>query len=289
MRTTASLPRRRAAVPTPDHAGYTEAVRRAAALIRGNALQKVVLARELAVEFDTAICLDAVFNRLVTLNPGVTHFQIPLNQGGTLLGASPELLLRREGRRVMCNPLAGSARRVADPVKDAAIGAALLGSPKDRHEHSFVVAQIKEALAPVCDSLHVPPEPSLVQTAQMWHLGTHIEGILTDTGLSALDLALLLHPTPAVCGTPTQEARALIGELEPFDRGTFAGAVGWCDDKGDGEWAVTIRCGIVEDRKIRLYAGAGIVGDSDPEMEWAETEAKLGTMLTVLGLADQHP
>lgn len=270
----------------PDHDGYTSAVHRAATLIQEGALQKVVLARQLSMEFDTTIDVEAIFQRLVTLNPSVTHFQVPLANGGVLLGASPELLLRREGRRVTCNPLAGSARRVSNPQEDALIGSALLVSAKDRHEHSFVVSQLQAALTPLCDTLYVPSEPNLIQTAQMWHLSTHIEGYLTDAQLSALDLAIRVHPTPAVCGTPTDTARDLISELEPFNRGTFAGAVGWCDHNGDGEWAVTIRCGVVQDRTVHLYAGAGIVADSNPEMEWAETEAKLGTMLNVFGLAE---
>jgi isochorismate synthase len=133
-------------------------------------------------------------------------------------------------------------------------------------------------------ALDIPSSPELLSTATLWHLSTPINGEVQDAQENALSLACLLHPTPALCGTPTLVARDLIEQLEPFDRGLFGGIVGWCDDRGNGEWVVTIRCGTVSDDRVRLFAGAGIVPDSSPESEWRETGVKLNTMLRAFGL-----
>jgi isochorismate synthase len=203
---------------------------------------------------------------------------------GELIGVSPELLVRKRGSRVFSNPLAGSAKRRASPDEDKRTAEALLDSEKDHYEHRLVIDEIRRVMAPECTSLTIPEQPSLLSTAAMWHLSTAIEGELRNPGRSSLQLACQLHPTPAVCGAPTELARKLINLVEPFERGLFTGMVGWCDAAGNGEWVVTIRCGTVVDNCLRLFAGAGIVEASSPASEWAETQAKLGTMLAACGL-----
>ncbi len=204
--------------------------------------------------------------------------------------------MRKHAGRIHSNPLAGSAKRQQDPVADAAVSAALMASAKDHYEHRLVIDDIERVLRPLCAQLDVPPQPSLLSTGAMWHLSTRIEGVLADPAMTALQVACKLHPTPAVCGHPTRMARKLINLVEPFERGLFTGMVGWCDAEGNGEWAVTIRCGRIHQQRIQLFAGAGIVADSDPASEWAETQAKLQTMLNALGvylppqlLAEQAP
>ncbi|GID65355.1 isochorismate synthase DhbC [Actinoplanes cyaneus] len=269
--------------PVPTPGGYRDAVARAVAEIRDGRYTKVVLARSLHAEvsgFDPAPVVRALTGR----DPGGYTFAVDLGAGRTLFGASPELLVARHGRTVTANPLAGSAARSADPVEDRRRAAELLASAKDRHEHAVVSEQVAEVLRRYCSSLDAPAEPSLVATATMWHLSTLITGEIADPAVSALELATALHPTPAVCGTPTPAAREAIGRLEPFDRGFYTGMVGWVDAAGDGEWAVTIRCATAGPSGIDLYAGAGVVADSDPSAELAETTAKLGTLLSALGV-----
>ncbi|MDG4862980.1 chorismate-binding protein, partial [Streptomyces sp. T-3] len=195
-----------------------------------------------------------------------------------------ELLVSRLGGRLVANPLAGSTPRSADLAEDVRRAAALLESAKDLHEHAVVVDAVREALAPYCTDLEVPERPTLVRTAAMWHLSTTVTGTVAQPSTSALELAYALHPTPAVCGTPTGLAREVIAELEPFDRGLYTGMVGWGDANGDGEWVVTIRCAEAEERSLRLYAGAGVVADSSPQAETAETGAKFGTFLHAVGV-----
>ncbi|MEV6345858.1 isochorismate synthase [Actinoplanes sp. NPDC051851] len=275
----------RALRPVPEPERYREAVARAVRQIRAGAYTKTVLARSLRVEapgFDPAPSVRALAAR----DPGGYTFAVDLGAGRTLFGASPELLVSRHGRTVTANPLAGSAARSADPAEDHLRAAALLASVKDRHEHAMVADQVAAVLDRYCTSLTVPPTPSVTGTATMWHLSTLITGELADDAVTALELATALHPTPAVCGTPTGAARAAIAELEAFDRGFYTGMVGWVDADGDGEWAVTIRCATADPDGLDLFAGAGVVADSDPSAELAETTAKLRTLLAALGLEE---
>jgi isochorismate synthase len=212
-------------------------------------------------------------------------FGIDLGDGRTLFGASPELLVSRRGPVVTAHPLAGSIPRSADPAEDARRAAGLLESAKDRYEHAFVSEAVADGLRPFCRDVVKPAEPALTATPTMWHLGSTITGTVADPDIDALTLAAALHPTPAVCGTPPDAARRAIAELETFDRGFYAGMVGWTDASGDGEWAVTIRCATAGPDGLHVYAGAGIVQGSDPTAELAETTAKLGTMLNVLGVS----
>lgn len=271
----------------PEKDGFTQAVSGALTAFAEGTLRKAVLSRILEIELTRPVDVTAVMATLIGQNPHGYHFHVPLPDGGTLLGASPELLIRKQGDVIVSNPLAGSAKRSDDPGRDILASRQLLQSSKDNHEHALVIDGVRRLLEPWCRTLKIPTEPMLMHTPTMWHLSTLIEGEAREKEVSVLQLACLLHPTAAVCGAPTAAARALIQSLEPFDRGLFAGIVGWCDADGDGEWAIAIRCGTVNDRWVRLFAGAGIVPASDPASEWAETEAKLGTMLRAFGISGE--
>ncbi|USQ85074.1 isochorismate synthase [Streptomyces phaeoluteigriseus] len=268
-------------VPSPER--YGEAVAAAVARMRAGEFDKVVLARTLELTSAREPDLPAMLRRLARRDPDGYTFAVPSGPGRTLVGASPELLVSRRGGRLVANPLAGSAPRSADLAEDVRRAAALLESAKDLHEHAVVVAAVREALAPFCARLEVPERPTLVRTAALWHLSTTVTGDLSDPSVTALDLASALHPTPAVCGTPTDVARAVIAASEPFDRGPYTGMVGWQDADGDGEWVVTLRCAEAEGRGLRLFAGAGVVAESVPEAETAETAAKFRTFLHAVG------
>ncbi|MCW2246585.1 isochorismate synthase [Azospirillum fermentarium] len=267
-----------------DHSAYTAAVRRAIGLFTTTDLRKVVLSRPLDIDADGGFAPARLVDALLQQNPTAYVFSVPVGQGEHLIGASPELLLRKVGRTVLSNPLAGSARRGGPEHEEQARLDALLASEKDRIEHRYVVDAVRDALAPHCRTLSVPDEPEALSTPTMWHLSTRVTGELADDGLSPLRLAHALHPTPAVCGTPHALAHEAIGALEGYARGWYSGMVGWMDSHGCGEWAVTIRCGLVSGTRLRLYAGAGIVAHSCPEAEWEETAAKLRTMLNLFGL-----
>ncbi|WP_333629139.1 isochorismate synthase, partial [Stenotrophomonas cyclobalanopsidis] len=206
-----------------------------------------------------------------------------------LVGATPELLLRKRGAQVLSHPLAGSARRSSDPAEDQRVAQALLASRKDHDEHRHVVEAIVDGLAPWCSRVEAQAQPMLHATASMWHLGTRIHATLKDPSTPAATLLAELHPTPAVCGTPRQAALQRIRELEPVPRGFYAGAVGWLDAQGDGDWYVAIRCARLQGTQLRLFAGAGIVADSQPEAEAAETGAKFTALLNALGVHDPAP
>ncbi|MFG2776696.1 isochorismate synthase [Streptomyces prunicolor] len=270
--------------PEPAEVHYVAAVEEALRRLGSGRLDKVVLARTLHLTAESPVSVHELLASLRRGNPHAYVFAAPLAAGRTLVGASPELLVAKEGGNVVSHPLAGTTPRSADPDEDARRAGALLRSAKDLREHALVVDAVAAALRPYCRRLRVPARPSLTRTATLWHLGTRVRGVLRDPATSSLALAAALHPTPAVCGTPTDAARDLIGELEPFDRGYYAGTVGWCNTAGDGEWAVAIRCAEVEDRSLRLFSGAGIVPGSSPQGELAETAAKFGTLLDALGL-----
>lgn len=276
--------------PQPDPAAYRDAVAAAIEQLRAGGLDKVVLARALRVTGHGRPDSAALLANLAAADPGAHVYSMPLGGGSALVGASPELLISRSGGRVVAHPMAGSAPRSGDAATDRERARGLLASGKDLREHAAVVEAVRAGLGPLCARLDVPDAPEISTTPTMIHLATRIEGTLADPAVTALDAALALHPTPAVCGVPAGAARGVIGELEPFNRGPYAGLTGWTDAHGDGEWAVTIRCGIVESDadspSVRLYAGAGIMADSDPDAELAETGAKFGTLLRALGAED---
>jgi isochorismate synthase len=290
---TGPLPTVRITATVPPLADYRTRISRARDRLRapGTSLRKVVLARALQLSADAPLDARVVLHRLVAADPAAYGYLVDLSAAGddyagaALVGASPELLVARSGDRVICQPFAGSAPRAADPEVDAAHGAALAASAKDRHEHQLVIDAMRAALDPLCDELTIAAEPQLSRTAAVWHLCTPISGKLRETSTTAIDLALALHPTPAVGGVPTRAASELIAELEG-DRGFYAGAVGWCDANGDGRWVVSIRCAqLSADRRTALaHAGGGIVAESDPDDEVDETTTKFTTILNALGV-----
>jgi isochorismate synthase len=254
-------------------------------------LHKVVLARALRLVADDAIDVPTILERLAEDRTATTYF-VDLSaaggqhEGTALIGASPELLVARRGDVLTCRPFAGSAPRSDDPATDRANGAALADSAKNLHEHRLVVDQMRAALEPLCADVDIAPTPELSSTSAVWHLSTPITGRLRETSTTALDLAIALHPTAAVGGVPTADAVDLIGSLEG-DRGFYAGAVGWCDGSGDGTWVVSIRCAeLSADRHSAVArSGGGIVAESDPDDEVAETNTKFRTILTALGVS----
>jgi len=280
-----------ATLPSPDE--HRTRIRSALARLTEpeSPLQKVVLARALRLAASGPMDERAILRRLVDDDAEASAYLADLSPAGgeytgtALAGATPELLVARSGDQVSCQPFAGSAPRSADPATDAANGAALAESGKNRHEHQLVVDTMRAALEPLCAELDVAEQPQLSRTAALWHLSTPIRGRLRDTGVTAIDLALALHPTPAVGGVPTHDAVDLIAQLEG-DRGFYAGAVGWCDARGDGRWVVAIRgAQLSADRRGALaQAGGGIVAESDPDDEVAETTTKFRTILSALGV-----
>jgi menaquinone-specific isochorismate synthase len=262
----------------PGRAVWTESVRRILATIDAGEVRKVVLARELVVEaggrFDRRVILD----RLRRSHPSCFTYA-----AGDFVGASPELLIRRRGNDVASCPMAGTVRRGDTPEEDEALVAGLRRSVKEAEEHRLLVEAVVSALAPVCAEPPTAGEPDVVRFPTVSHLATRVSGVLCDPAPSALALAGRLHPTPAVGGLPRSEALAAIADLEGFDRGLYAGPVGWVDANGDGEWAVALRGAQLDGPRARLVAGAGIVAGSDPDAEWAETEAKLRPMLAAVG------
>lgn len=260
--------------------GFEEAVREAVSRIHSGQLEKVVLARELVVEAASRYDPAAVFGALREGFPTCFNFCVG-TPGSAFVGASPELLVRSEGHEVSTVGLAGSTRRSSDPAVDDHLAQRLLGSGKDRREHEVVVRQLVDTLRPLSVWVEAEPEPGIVKVANIQHLGTPVVAHLGERR-TAVELAGSLHPTPAVGGQPWTAARDLIGEVEGLDRGWYAGAVGWMDGSGDGEFCVALRSALLRDREARLYAGVGVVSDSDPADELAETEMKLGALLPLV-------
>jgi menaquinone-specific isochorismate synthase len=201
---------------------------------------------------------------------------------GGFVGASPELLVSRLDDIVRCQPMAGTAPRSADPSTDARLAASLLSSAKDREEHQITIDMVHDTLLPWCSYLDWEPEPHIAAMANVQHLATRMEGRLSDPPASVVELMAALHPTPAVGGSPRAAALEMIDRLEELDRGCFGGPVGWVDGQGNGEWAVAIRSAHLDGATARCFAGVGVVADSDPIAELAETRAKLQAMLSAL-------
>jgi isochorismate synthase len=267
--------------PVPIPEVYRAAVAEAVERIGRAELRKVVLARTIEVDAGRPLDPRTLVHRLRAVDPDAYVFAAPTDDG-VIVGASPELLVSRRGREVRSNPLAGSAPRSGDPEEDRANAEALAASTKDQEEHVIVVEAVAQVLAPFCEELTWDPEPVLRETPNVWHLSTSFQGILRDPAPTAVDLVAALHPTPAIAGTPTDAALAVIEGLEPFDRGRYAGPVGWVDANGDGEWAIALRCAELRGDRATLFAGAGIVAGSDPASELEETERKFRAFLDAL-------
>jgi menaquinone-specific isochorismate synthase len=294
-----------------DHDAWGGLVAAAVARIGAGALGKVVLARQVDVTANRPFVTSDVLSRLLALYPTCMVFRID-----GFLGASPELLIERRGAHVASHPLAGTIGRSGDLATDEALIARLLASPKERREHAYVIEGLRRTLGPVCDDLDVPDKPTVLELRNVSHLATRLSGVLSaipggsagtngspsdpghaggqsvpsgeepaHPGLrvpSALQLVARVHPTPAVGGTPTDAAVAYIGEVEGFDRGRYAGPVGWMDARGDGSWAIGLRSAHVEDDHASMYAGVGVVAGSQPRTELEETQLKLQALLAAL-------
>jgi menaquinone-specific isochorismate synthase len=259
----------------PD--AWCELIARATKEMAGGALVKVVLAREVVITADRDIDVVAVVRRLRAAYPGCIVFSID-----GLVGASPELLVSRHGDVVRAHPMAGTAPRGGDPTADQRLAASLLASTKDREEHQITIDMVHDTLLPWCSYLDYEAEPSIVAVANVQHLATLVEGRLSQPAPSVLELVAALHPTPAVGGWPREHALRFITEHEGLDRRRYAGASGWVDARGNGAWCVAVRSAELEGPIARLYAGVGVVPDSDPLTELAETQSKLLALLDAI-------
>jgi menaquinone-specific isochorismate synthase len=274
-------PRLRYADGALDPASWCAAVATAVQRIDAGDLAKVVLARDLLVSADVPLEPRRILRRLAARFPDCWTFAVD-----GMLGATPELLLRRTGRQLSARVLAGTAPRGAG-ADDERLAAALVGSAKDRSEHALAVDSLVSALDPYCTDLTAPAEPELLTLANVRHLASDVLGTQRSTGARGrADLLALIeavHPTAAVCGTPTEDAATMIAELEGMDRGRYAGPVGWLDARGDGEFGLALRCAeVTGPNEARLFAGCGIVAGSDPAAELAETQAKFAAFQAAL-------
>jgi menaquinone-specific isochorismate synthase len=256
---------------------YLAAVAAGREAVRAGRLTKVVIARDVIVEADRPLDVHAILLRLRASFGSSYRYSVD-----GFVGASPELLVARHGDVVRSHPLAGTAPRTGDPTTDAVTAAALIASTKDQVEHRVVIDVVHETLLPWCSYVDWEAEPSIVTVANVQHLGTLIEGRLSSPPPNVLDLVEALSPTPALGGHPRAEALELIATVEGMERGRYGGAVGWVDAAGNGTWAVAIRCAEISGARARLFAGGGIVADSDPHAELAETQAKLQAMLSAI-------
>ncbi len=265
---------------TRDNKSWQRAVAEAVERINRGELDKVVLARDIVATTANPIDTRFLMQRLAERYPECWTFLVD-----GLVGATPELLVRRRGDVVTSRVLAGTIRRGSSAALDLNLGEELLASDKDQQEHEYAVTSVAQALSAHCTDLDVPDAPRLLRLANVQHLATDVTGRLADD-VPVLSLAASLHPTAAVCGTPTERAAGVIRALEGMDRSRYAGPVGWIDGRGDGELGIALRCGkvdLADRRRIRLFAGCGIVSGSDPASELAESNAKLEPMRYALG------
>ena len=253
-----------------DGEHWMSVVADAVARISAGDLEKVVLARDLVATAEAPVDVRWPLRRLAASYPMCWTFHVD-----GMFGATPEMLVRRERGLVTSRVLAGTIRRTGDDERDLALAATLARSSKDLEEHEYAVRSVADALDPHCSSMNVPESPFVLHLPNVMHLATDVAGVVHDAAtVSSLQLAEALHPSAAVGGTPTPVATALISEIEGMDRGRYAGPVGWMDASGDGEWGIALRSAWLEGPTVRLFAGCGIVADSDPEAELAESQAK---------------
>ncbi|MEI7696716.1 MAG: isochorismate synthase [Actinomycetes bacterium] len=256
-------------------AGVSTAVGR----IQNGALDKVVLARDFTGHSQSDIEPRSILKKLAAEYPSTWSFAV-----AGLVGATPELLLRLTRKMVTSRVLAGTIRKTGDDERDLALAASLARSSKDLEEHEYAVRSVADALEPFCTSTNVPESPYVLHLANVMHLATDVTGALAEklAHVDAFTILEQLHPSAAVCGTPYKQASELIDEIEVISRGRYAGPVGWVDAAGDGELGIALRCGQIEGKSIRIFAGCGIVSGSDPEKELAESEAKFVPMRSAL-------
>lgn len=267
----------------PEREGWESSVGHTLSALRHGELEKTVLARRSEFEFAGDLAPEPLLANLEVATPGCFHFALrPGKEAATFVGASPERLYRRDGREVSSEAVAGTLPRGDSEESDEALRDRLLGSGKDRREHGYVQEGIRESLAALCDELEVQGEISEMKLASRRHLVSGVRGTLRE-GVTDADIISAMSPTPAVGGYPKEAARRFLGDVEPFDRGFYAGPVGWIGADA-AEFAVGIRSGLVEGRRLSLYSGAGIVEGSTAEGEWREIEQKLSDFATILGL-----
>jgi len=266
----------------PDRAEWLRTVETALDILQTGKLDKVVLSRSTALTFAHSPNPLLLLKRLKDIEPFAYHFYLQPARGYAFLGATPERLFKRQRNLIHSEALAGTCGRGTTPVEDVALGEALLRSEKEYHEHRIVLDDIKAILEQHCRYLAISETPQLMKQSKVQHIYSLLEGRLLDT-VADVELLRLLHPTPAVGGLPRDKALLEIAALEPFDRGWFAGPVGWIGHDAT-EFAVGIRSAIVHDRSLRLFAGAGIVEGSVPELEWQEIETKISVFMDALGI-----
>ena len=261
-------------------AQWEERVAVAIQAIQSKTIDKVVLARDLNGSANVAIDPRPILRNLAAEYPSTWCFAI-----AGLIGATPELLLRLNRSMVTSRVLAGTISKTGDDEKDLALAASLARSSKDLEEHMYAVRSVAESLAPFCTSTNVPDSPFVLHLTNLMHLATDVTGAISEgpTHIDVFTILEKLHPSAAVCGTPTNTAAKVIADLEGMSRGRYAGPVGWIDARGDGELGIALRCGQIEEKEIRLFAGCGIVAGSNPRRELAESQAKFAPMLNALG------
>jgi menaquinone-specific isochorismate synthase len=266
---------------TVEEEKWRNQVSKAIDAIKSGRLEKVVLARDLKANSTTKIDLNNLLQKLEIEYPSTWVFLVD-----GLVGATPELLVRLNKSLITSRVLAGTIQKTGNEDRDLALAASLAKSSKDLEEHEYAVKSVADSLAPFCSSTNVPESPFVLHLSNVMHLATDVTGVLNDSAKQADIFTLIenLHPTAAVCGTPTNIAKKLISELETMNRSRYAGPVGWIDAQGDGEIAIALRCGELSDgnKSIRIFAGCGIVAGSDPITEYAESQAKLMPMRTAL-------
>lgn len=263
----------------PDR--WKQSVSQVAQEIQAGKMDKLVLAREIRLESEDAFASSKILNQLWKRQPSSFLFAVE-REGACFLGASPERLVKRDGDRLVSTCIAGTTRRGRDWEEDWTFGQELLSDPKNRVEHQVVVEMIREAFQQGCSHVRVPEEPTLYQVRDVQHLFTPVEG-RAKLGTTLLSMVEQLHPTPALGGYPREVAMTRIRELEVMDRGWYAAPLGWVDFRGDGEFACGIRSGLIRGQTASLFAGCGIVGDSDPNSEYEETRMKFRPMLSAIG------
>ena len=286
LETRSPLPRPYHREDVPDHEEWTRMVRWALDAIDGDALDKVVLARRVALMLGEAMDPLLVLSHLEAETPGCYHFALRPADGPAFVGASPERLFRRNGRTVVSEAVAGTRPRGDTEVEDEAFRKELLQNPKERREHAFVEEAIRADLEEVCTTVQRPEPTGELALARGRHLHSRLTGTLRP-GTRTTDVLEVLHPTPAVGGVPTDNAVAAIRAQEPFDRGWYAGPVGWVG-RDAAEFAVGLRAGLVEESQIALFSGAGIVEGSTPDREWEEIEQKIGDFAAIMGVVDSE-
>jgi len=266
---------------TVEEEKWRNQVSKAIDAIKSGRLEKVVLARDLKANSTTKIDLNNLLQKLEIEYPSTWVFLVD-----GLVGATPELLVRLNKSLITSRVLAGTIQKTGNEDRDLALAASLAKSSKDLEEHEYAVKSVADSLAPFCSSTNVPESPFVLHLSNVMHLATDVTGVLNDSTKQADIFTLIenLHPTAAVCGTPTNVAKKLISGLETMNRSRYAGPVGWIDAQGDGEIAIALRCGELSDgnKSIRIFAGCGIVAGSDPITEYAESQAKLMPMRTAL-------